>query len=119
MIVILGAGLAGLSAAFHLKGKEYEIFEKDGEIGGLCRSVIHDGFTFDYTGHLLHLSHSYTQQLLADLLPELLIRHQRNSAIYVQGTYVPFPFQANLWALPKELTKECLIEVIRASFREK
>lgn len=118
MIVILGAGIAGLSAAFHLKGKEYEIFEREGEAGGLCRSVIQDGFTFDYTGHLLHLSHSYTQRLLTDLLPDLLIKHQRNSAIYVQGTYVPFPFQANLWALPKEITKECLIEFIRASQKE-
>ena len=115
MIVILGAGMAGLSAAFHLQGKEYEIFEKEGEVGGLCRSVTHDGFTFDYTGHLLHLSQPYTQKLLDELLPNVLIRHQRNSAIYFKGTYVPFPFQANLWALPKEITRECLIEFIRAS----
>jgi len=118
VIVILGAGIAGLSAAFHLKGKEYEVFEREGEVGGLCRSATQDGFTFDYTGHLLHLSHAYTQKLLDDLLPDLLIRHQRNSAIYVQGRYVPFPFQANLWALPKELTRECLIEFIRASCGE-
>lgn len=118
MIVILGAGIAGLSAAFHLKGKEYEIFEREVEVGGLCRSVTQDGFTFDYTGHLLHLSHDYTQRLLADLLPDLFIKHQRNAAIYIRSTYVPFPFQANLWALPKELTKECLIEFIRASCRE-
>jgi len=118
VIVVLGAGIAGLSAAFHLKGKEYEIFEKEKEVGGLCRSVIEDGFTFDYTGHLLHLSQPYTQKLLDDLLPDLLIRHRRNSAIYIQGTYVPFPFQANLWALPKELNKECLIEFIRASCGE-
>ena len=115
MIVILGAGMAGLSVAFHLKGKEYEIFEKEGAVGGLCRSVTHDGFTFDYTGHLLHLSQPYTQKLLDELLPNVLIRHQRNSAIYFKGTYVPFPFQANLWALPKEITRECLIEFIRAS----
>jgi protoporphyrinogen oxidase len=118
VIVILGAGIAGLSAAFHLKGKEYEIFEREEEVGGLCRSVTNDGFTFDYTGHLLNVSQPYTQKLLNDLLPNLLIRHQRNSAIYVHGTYVPFPFQANLWALPKEITRECLIEFIRASCRE-
>jgi len=118
VIVILGAGVAGLSAAFHLKGKEYEIFEKEKEIGGLCRSVTHDGFTFDYTGHLLHLSQPYSQKLLDDLLPDLLIRHQRNSAIYFKGRYIPFPFQANLWALPREITRECLIEFIRASCGE-
>jgi UDP-galactopyranose mutase len=47
-------------------------------------------------------------------LPDQLIKHQRRSAIYFKGDYVPFPFQGNLWALPKETTKECLIEFIRA-----
>ena len=114
MIVILGAGMAGLSAAFHLKGKEYQIYEKEREVGGLCRSVIHGGFTFDYTGHLLHLSHPYTQKLMKELLSVRLIKHQRRAAIYFMGSYIPFPFQANLWALPNDLTKECLIEFIRA-----
>ena len=118
MIVILGAGMAGLSAAFHLKGKEYQLFEREEAVGGLCRSMDKDGFTFDHTGHLLHLSQPYTQKLLDGLLPGQLIKHQRNSAIYFQGTYVPFPFQANLWALPKEITRECLIEFIRASCGE-
>jgi protoporphyrinogen oxidase len=115
VIVILGAGLSGLSAAFHLKGKKYLIFEKEAEVGGLCRSVTHDGFTFDYTGHLLHLSHSYTKKLFDELLPDRLIRHHRRAVIYFKGSYIPFPFQANLWALPKELTRECLIEFIQAS----
>jgi protoporphyrinogen oxidase len=118
VIVILGAGIAGLSAAFHLKGKEYEIFEREGEVGGLCRSASQDGFTFDYTGHLLHISQPYTQKLLNDLLPDLLIRHRRKSGIYFKGSYVPFPFQANLWALPKEIARECLIEFIRAFCEE-
>ncbi len=114
MIVILGAGLSGLSAAFHLKGKEYQIYEKEREVGGLCRSVVDDGYTFDHTGHLLHLSHPYMQKILKELLPDRLIRHQRRASIYLKGSYIPFPFQANLWALPKDLTRECLVEFIRA-----
>jgi protoporphyrinogen oxidase len=118
VIVILGAGLSGLSAAFHLKVKNYRIFEKEYDVGGLCRSVFQDGFTFDYTGHLLHLNHPYTQKLLQELLPDRLIKHQRRAAIYLKGNYIPFPFQANLWALPKDLTRECLIDFIRASCTE-
>jgi protoporphyrinogen oxidase len=114
VIVILGAGLSGLSAAFHIKAKKYRIFEKEAEVGGLCRSVVHDGYTFDHTGHLLHVSHPYTQKLLKELLPDRLIRHQRRASIYLKESYIPFPFQANLWALPKDLTQECLIEFIRA-----
>jgi len=113
MIVILGAGLAGMSAAFHLKGREFQIFERE-EVGGLCRSVVQNGFTFDYTDHLLHIHNGYTQELLGILLPNLLIKHQRRAAIYLGGRYIPYPFQANLWALPKEMTKECLLGYIQA-----
>lgn len=115
MIVILGAGLTGLSAAFHLKGG-YQILEKEREAGGLCRSIVQDGFTFDYTGHLLHLKDPYTKGLIKQLLPYGFISHRRRASIYIQGRYVPYPFQANLWALPKEVTRECLLGFIRAHY---
>ena len=48
----MGAGLAGLSTAWHLqkKGIDCRIFEKEPEVGGLCRSRRFDGFIFDYSG---------------------------------------------------------------------
>ena len=52
-IVILGAGLAGLSTAYHLK-YGYTLFEKELEPGGLARSIYQDGYIFDYDGHLLY-----------------------------------------------------------------
>ena len=54
-VVIIGGGLAGLSAAYHLAEHEPVVFEKESAIGGLCRSFSQDGFTFDCTGHLIHL----------------------------------------------------------------
>ena len=51
--LILGAGLAGLSAAYHL-GSSAEIYEAEGYVGGKARSESYDGFTFDVTGHWLH-----------------------------------------------------------------
>jgi len=55
-VIVLGAGLAGLSAAWHLQrqGIDCRVFEKEPEVGGLCRSKKILGFTFDYDGHLLH-----------------------------------------------------------------
>ena len=38
MIVIVGAGLAGLSTAYHLAGTPYQLYEREDEVGGLCRS---------------------------------------------------------------------------------
>jgi protoporphyrinogen oxidase len=35
--IIIGAGLSGLSAAYHL-GKDYMVLERDGEVGGLSKA---------------------------------------------------------------------------------
>ena len=64
MILIVGAGLAGLSTAYHLRGVPYKILEREREVGGLCRSYVKDGFTFDYTGHLLHFRQTAIKALV-------------------------------------------------------
>ena len=53
-VLIIGAGLAGLSAAYHLGKRDRIIVEADSAVGGLCKSTTVDGFTFDCTGHLIH-----------------------------------------------------------------
>ena len=53
-VLIIGAGLAGLSAGYHLGKKDHIIVEGIERIGGLCKSFQVDGFTFDCTGHLIH-----------------------------------------------------------------
>ena len=66
-IIILGAGLSGLTCAYYLR-KTYSIFEKESKVGGLCRSEKIDDFTFDYTGHLLHLKKNENKKLIKELL---------------------------------------------------
>lgn len=116
-IIILGAGLTGLSVAWHLqrKGIECLVFEKESETGGLCRSKQINGFTFDYDGHLLHFKHNYTFNLVKRLLGNNLAEHQRNAFIYSFGRYIRYPFQANLHGLPFSVVKECLLGFLEAS----
>lgn len=116
-IIILGAGLAGLSAAWYLqkKGCDCEILEKEGESGGLCRSKSVGGFTFDYDGHLLHFRHQYTFNLVKDLLGSNLSQHERSAWICSGNAYTRYPFQANLYGLPSSIVKECLLGFIEAS----
>jgi len=116
--IILGAGLAGLSTAYHLK-KDYQIFEKNNRAGGLCRSEKVKGFTFDYTGHLLHLKNSYTQKLVKKLLQKNLNLCKRNAWIYSKGVFTKYPFQANTYGLPKKVIKECLLGLIEAKYETK
>ena len=107
--VVIGGGLAGLSAAFHLQEYEPLVFEKESVIGGLCRSIAQDGFTFDVTGHLIHLKHQYTKNLIAQILPDHLQPHERLAAIHSKGVRTPYPFQANTHGLPLDVVKECLV----------
>ncbi|MFN7169926.1 MAG: protoporphyrinogen/coproporphyrinogen oxidase, partial [Candidatus Omnitrophota bacterium] len=109
-IFILGAGLSGLSLAYHLQKKKIDcqIFEKENEIGGLARSKRISGFCFDYAGHLLHFRDKKLFSFVKGLLGDNLIRHKRNASIYSFRKFVPYPFQANLFALPQKIKEDCL-----------
>lgn len=111
-IAIIGAGLTGLSTAYHLEKRgffDYKLFEKDANVGGLCRSVMQDGFTFDYTGHLLHVSDPYFQTLINDVVGmHNLNSIHRRSFIYSQDVYTRYPYQINLYGLPTETIVECI-----------
>jgi len=109
MIVILGGGLAGLSAAYHLSDLPHLVLEAEGVPGGLCRSREVDGFVFDYTGHLLHLRDPRAQALVERLLPGAFRVIERRALIRTRGATLAFPFQANLHGLPREVVAECLI----------
>lgn len=114
-IVILGAGLAGLSAAWHLQkqGRDCLVFEREKEVGGLCSSKKIGDFTFDCDGHLLHFSRRYTFNLVKKLLKDNLAEHQRNAHIYFDGKFVRYPFQANFYGLAPSVIKECLMGAVQ------
>jgi protoporphyrinogen oxidase len=116
-IIILGAGLAGLSAAWHLqrRGIDCLIFEKEPEVGGLCRSKKIKGFTFDYGGHLLHFKKQYAFNLVKSLLKDNLQKYDKNAWVYSHQRFIKYPFQANLYGLPPNVAKECVEGFINAS----
>ncbi len=111
MITIVGAGLAGLSAAYHLK-TEYTLLERENQVGGLCRSTNINGYTFDYAPHILFTRNPYTRELFHSLLGDNLQTHTRRAYIYMNDTYVKYPFEANLHPLPAKIKEECIQGVI-------
>ncbi len=115
-VVVIGAGLAGLTAAWHLQRKGYDplVLEREHSVGGLCRSFQLNGFTFDCDAHLLHFRHPAMLQFVRRLLRGNLEEHARNARVYCGGAYIPYPFQANLYGLPHPVAKACLLGLIRA-----
>lgn len=108
MIAIIGAGLTGLSTAYHLKNTPCTVFEKENAVGGLCRSIQQNGFTFDYTGHLLHMKDPCVLDLIQRLLPDTFTRITRQAAVFTRDRCLPYPFQANIGGLPKTVIFKCL-----------
>src|SRR2546427_9165355 len=109
-VVILGGGLAGLSTHWHLQKAGYAscfLFEKESRIGGLTRSETVNGFTFDYTGHLLHFRDENIKKLVTELLGDNIHYVVRNSWIFSKGVYTRYPFQTNPHGLPPNVIKEC------------
>ena len=107
MRVIIGAGLSGLSAAYHM-GSGYSVLEREGEVGGLCRSVETRGYTFDLAPHIFFSGSQYVNGLVNELLDGDLIRQRRRAYIYLRGTYIEYPFEVNLHGLPQEIIDECI-----------
>lgn len=113
--VILGAGLAGLSAAMHT---DAVIFEKEEHIGGTCSSFKKDGFTFDMGIHVLHTKDKYVLDIFSN--NNAAIRQKKRSAwIYSYGVLTRYPFQANTFGLPKDIVFQCLNGFIQALKRKK
>jgi len=114
MILIAGAGLTGLSAAFHLGGRDWRLLERESRPGGQCRTERIGGYLFDYGGHLLHLRGDYVRSLALELLGPRLQLHKRRSAILSHGILTPYPFQVNTHGLPPETVADCLAGFLEA-----
>jgi len=116
-ILIAGAGISGLSAAYHLekKGKRnYLLVEKEPDFGGLCGSFEKDGYTFDWSGHLLHLHTNDGMKLVKSLLGSNIGRLERSAWIYSHGVCTKYPFQAALYGLPKDVVTECVTGAVKS-----
>lgn len=118
-VLVLGGGLAGLSAAYHLKGSGLSclVVEKAARPGGTAGSFAQDGFIFDHTGHLLHLHDPYGKRLVLDLLQGNVAVHERRSWIFSQNTFTRYPFQANTYGLPARAVDECLLGYLKTVHR--
>jgi protoporphyrinogen oxidase len=98
-ILVLGAGIAGISAAYRLKQENLKsiVFEQKKYWGGLLNSFTIEGFTFDT---FVHLAFSKDENVNKDFQKNSNIINHLNSPInYYKGKYLKHPVQNNLFRL--------------------
>lgn len=101
-IIILGSGIAGISAGYHLSknGNKPIIFEKNDDWGGLCGNFSIDGFRFDKFVHFSFADDSYIKELFESSSP--LYEYPSLSYNYYQGCWLKHPAQNNLAPLSSD-----------------
>ena len=100
--VILGSGIAGISAGYHLEksGEKVVIYEKNNDWGGLCGNFTIDGFRFDKFVHFTFTDDPYINGIFEKSSP--LYDHPSISYNYYNGYWLKHPAQNNLAPLPTE-----------------
>ena len=117
-IVIAGGGLAGLSCARELGGG-FTLLEADDRIGGLTRSEVVQGFSFDFTGHWLHARDAQVRKLVEERwLRDNLLTVERRALIHSEGVWTEFPYQHHLYGLPPSIVTDCLLGFVEATSGE-
>jgi len=92
-VVIIGAGPAGLSAAYDLvrSGIQPIVLEKSDTVGGISRTENYNGYHFDIGGHRFFSKIEYINRLWQEMLGENLLNVQRLSRIYYKGRFFNYP----------------------------
>ena len=121
-VAVIGAGPAGLTAAYLLgkAGYSVTVLEKDPHyVGGISRTVEHGGFRFDIGGHRFFSKSKEVVDLWNEILPDDFIDRPRMSRIYYEGKFYSYPLRAfealgNLGVVRSTL---CMLSYLKAKAR--
>lgn len=94
-VAVLGAGPAGLTAAYRLvqRGVPVVVFEAGEQVGGLARTETRDGHRFDLGGHRFFTKSPEVEALWEELLGEELLTRPRLSRIFWRGRFIEYPLR--------------------------
>src|SRR5262249_2259002 len=93
-VTVIGAGPAGLTAAYLLSkhGVPVTVLEADPQyVGGISRTVRYKGFHFDIGGHRFFSKSKEVEELWTEILPNDMLDRPRSSRIYYRGKFFSYP----------------------------
>lgn len=94
--IVIGAGPAGLSAAYHLTklGFPVTVLESDPVyVGGISRTVHFKGFHFDIGGHRFFSKSERIEALWREILPNDFLERPRSSRILYNRRFFAYPLK--------------------------
>src|SRR3974390_2549995 len=94
--VIIGAGQAGLRAAYELPkhGQSVGVLEGDPTyVGGIARTVNYKGFRFDIGGHRFFSKSREIEDLWTEIAGDDMLDRPRSSRIYYRGQMFSYPLK--------------------------
>jgi protoporphyrinogen oxidase len=96
-VVIIGAGPAGLTAAYLLskEGVKVTVLEADDTVGGISRTARYKNFRFDIGGHRFFTKIRPVEDLWHEILGDEFISVPRLSRIYYNGRFFDYPLKAS------------------------
>lgn len=94
-VLVLGGGLAGLSAGYALTraGVRARVVEKDSQVGGLAKTMAHGRYRFDLGGHRFAPEDKGAEALVMGLLGQEISRVGRKSQILLNGRFIDYPLR--------------------------
>jgi protoporphyrinogen oxidase len=95
-VVIIGAGPAGLTAAYELtkSGVTSTVLEADSVVGGISRTEVRDGWRFDIGGHRFFTKVQRVDDFWHEILDDdEFLQRPRASRIYYQGKFFDYPIK--------------------------
>ncbi|MFQ6103418.1 MAG: FAD-dependent oxidoreductase [Candidatus Glassbacteria bacterium] len=125
--IVLGAGLAGLAFSKRISENGFSVLllEKEDAVGGLSRTLIHDGYYIDFCAHRFHTKNTELLEEVLSLPGLKMNKHLKKSRIYMFDKYLKYPFQLQnlLRAMPISQSIPCslsfLVNLILKRFRKK
>lgn len=110
-LLILGAGLSGITTAYFLQQShqfnDITLLEMESTPGGLCRSMRHGAYVYDIGPHILFSKDKEMLELMLNVLDDKNDLKRSNKILYKQRQ-IQYPFENDLSKLPEEDLLYCI-----------
>ena len=96
-VVIIGAGPAGLTAAYLLSKENIKVTVLEADptyVGGIAKTVTYKGYCFDIGGHRFFSKSEAVEALWTEILPHDMLERPRSSRILYNQQFFSYPLKA-------------------------